>query len=93
MNQELKKAVGEMGRAANRGMIWLEGVTTIGAGFALPVWAWSKRPLNLRDLTETALAALRDEWTLKPAFFYGSFVVAVALIVSGIGKLRSLERR
>ena len=69
---------------------WLDGIFGIGGGISLLIFAWAKRPIDLRDLSETAILTIqKDAFVLKPIFFYGAIFASVALIIYGIVQIRA----
>lgn len=66
-----------------------DAYANVAVGVILPIWAWSKRPMEMRDAAEAAGLAMQGGWVLKPLFFYGALVVSVFALIYGIRKLTS----
>lgn len=70
---------------------WLLSAILIAGGILLPLFAWTHRPLDLRNFGEATMASMRGDVVVRPTFLYGSFVVAAILLALGVGRL--LKRR
>ena len=64
----------------------LPGLLMIVGAIALPIIAWTHRPLEMRNFGEATQISMQGDWVLKPPFFYGAF--ALALVLLALGGLR-----
>tara|TARA_R110002074_G_C12072672_1_gene621989 strand:+ start:269 stop:523 length:255 start_codon:yes stop_codon:yes gene_type:complete len=70
-----------------RGINWLDGVFAVGGGIVLGLFAWSNRPVGMRDIQSTFTTIVQGKDFLSEGAFYGSMFIAVVLVIYGSGRL------